>query len=173
MNLDYWLQHTDSLFHQIFMIVMGSLMGLAHLFGTTYKVINIFVYFILVPSSWIYLVSRKTSVWLNLISLLLLLIFVLTPDLESSSGYLFQRSVDFLNWLAGLLDSNYIDMSVYICVLVIGIVYLILIPLTLPKKLTKFLFITLAIALIGYLFLVYPYFKKCLIWGIDKAGYSV
>lgn len=168
MDIQFWLDHADSLFHQIFMIVMGSLFGLAYLFGTTYNVINIFVYYIFVPSSWIYLISRKTSVWLNAISVLLLFSFLLLPNIRLNSNYFFQKSVDFLNSTAVIFGSNYIDMSVYICVVVIGVVYLVLIPLTLPKKITKIVLISFAFSFILYMVLIYPNFKNIMIMGLDK-----
>jgi hypothetical protein len=51
MDIQFWIDNADSLFHQVFMIVMGGLMGIAYLFGTTYNVINILVYYVLIPSS--------------------------------------------------------------------------------------------------------------------------
>lgn len=112
MDIQFWINNADSLFHQLFMIVMGGLIGMAILFGTTYNVINILVYYILIPSSWIYLLSRKTTLWINTIYLLALLTFLIIPDLRKNSDYVFQRSVDFLNWTAEIFNSNYIDMSV-------------------------------------------------------------
>lgn len=168
MDIQFWLDNADSFFHQIFMIVMGGLFGLAYLFGTTYNVINIFVYYVLVPSSWIYLISRKTSVWINAISALLLFSFLLLPNIRLNCNYFFQKSVDFLNWTAVIFGSNYIDMSVYICVVVIGIIYLILIPLTLPKKTTKIILISFTVSLIIYLVFIYPNFKDILILGLDR-----
>jgi hypothetical protein len=168
MDIRFWIDHADSFLHQIFMIVMGSLYGLAFLFGTTYNVINIFVYYIFVPSSWIYLVSRKTSIWINSISVVLLFAFLLQPNIRTNCNYFFQKSVDFLNWAAKIFGSNYIDMSVYICVVVIGIVYLVLIPLTLPKKTSKILLISSVASLIIYMLVVYPNFREILITGLEK-----
>jgi hypothetical protein len=168
MDIQFWLDNAGSLFHQIFMIVMGGLFGLAYLFGTTYNVINIFVYYIFVPSSWLYLISRKTSVWLNAISVLLLFSFLLLPNIRLNSNYLFQKSVDLLNWTAVIFGSNYIDMSVYICVVVIGVVYLVLIPLTLPKKISKTILIFIAGTFIVYMIFIYPNFKDIMIMVIDR-----
>lgn len=168
MDIQFWLDNAGSLFHQIFMIVMGGLVGLAYLFGTTYNVINIFVYYIVVPSSWIYLISRKTSVWLNAISVLLLFSFLRLPNIRLNSNYFFQKSVDFLNWTAVLFHSNYIDMSVYICVVVIGIVYLVLIPLTLPRKIAKTVLIFFAVIFVMYMVFIYPNFKDIMIMVIDR-----
>lgn len=158
MDIQFWIDNADSLFHQIFMIVMGGLIGMAYLFGTTYNVINILVYYVLIPSSWIYLISRKTNYKLNFISLGLLFTFVFLPNIRQSCDYFFQKSVDFLNWTANIIGSNYIDMSVYICVIIVGIIYLILIPWTLPKKITKIILITAAVVFGIYMIFIYPNF---------------
>ena len=157
MDLQFWIDHGDSLFHQIFMIVMGMLIGLAHLFDTTYHVVNIFVYFLLIPATYIYLISRKTTPWLNCISGIGFLTFIFFPNLRENCTILFNLSVDFLNWTAEIFNSNYIDMSVYICVVVCTLVYLILIPLTLPKKATKIIFISGTTCLVLYLLFVFPF----------------
>lgn len=170
MDIQFWIDNADSIFHQIFMIVMGSLMGTAYLFGTTYNVINIFVYYVLIPSSWIYLISRKTHYKLNFISLGLLLFFIFLPNTRKNCDYFFQKSVDFLNWTADIFGSNYIDMSVYICVIVVGIVYLVLIILTLPKKIVKITLITFTTIFVLYLITIYPHFKDLLIKGLQKAN---
>lgn len=170
MDIQFWIDNANSLFHQIFMIVMGGLAGIAYVFGTTYNVINILVYYILVPSSWIYLISRKTSYKLNYISLVPLIIFIALPNIRQSCNHFFQLSVDFLNWSAKIFGSNYIDMSVYICVVVIGIIYLILIPLTLPKKTTKIILIGSSILFGLYMIIIYPNFKDLLLLGLKTMN---
>jgi hypothetical protein len=149
---------------------MGSLMAIAALFGTTYNVINILVYYILIPSSWIYLLSRKTSIWINTISLIALMTHLLIPGLRKNSDYIFQKSVDFLNWSAEIFDSNYIDMSVYICVVAVALVYVLLIPFTLPQKLTKKTALITAVVFTIYMIIVYPNFKDLLLWGLEQMN---
>lgn len=168
MNLQFWIDNADSFSYQIFMIVMGGLYGMAFLLGTTYNVINIFVYYILVPSSWIYLLSRKISIWINSISIVLLFTFLLQPNIRTNCNYFFQKSVDFLNWAAKIFGSNYIDMSVYICVVVIAIVYMVLIPLTLPKKTSRIILISSVASLTVYMLFIYPNFKDILLTGLEK-----
>jgi hypothetical protein len=46
MDIQFWNDNANSLFHQIFMIVMGGLAGIAYVFEITYNVINILVYYI-------------------------------------------------------------------------------------------------------------------------------
>jgi hypothetical protein len=170
MELQFWIDHADSFFHQIFMIIMGGLIGIANLFGTTYNVVNIVVYFLLIPISWIYLISRKTNIKLNLISLGLVLIFIILPNKIEFCDNLFQKSVDFLYWSADIFNSSYINMSVYICVIFIGIVYLVLIPITLSKKVSRIILISVVALSIIYLILIYPNFKKIMLVLLQKAG---
>ena len=168
MELQFWIDNANSLFHQIFMIVMGGLYGIAYVCGTTYFVVNIFVYYIFVPSSWIFLISKKTSKKLNFISIGLFLGFLSLPNIRNNCDYFFKKSVDFLNWTAKVFESNYIDMSVYICVIIVSLIYVILIPLTLPKKTTKIILITSLILLGLYMITIYPNFKKLLLYGANK-----
>ena len=170
MEIQFWIDNASSIFHQIFMIVMGSLMAIAYIFGTTYNVVNILVFYILIPSSWIYLISKKTSIWINTLSILAIITFALLPNLRKNCDYFFQKSVDFLNWSATIFNSNYIDMSVYICVLAVALVYLILIPLTLPKSVVKKLGIMFSIVFMLYMIVIYPNFKDILLWGIKKMN---
>lgn len=170
MEIQFWIDNSGSLFHQIFMIVMGSLMAIAAIFGTTYNVVNILVYYILIPSSWIYLISRRTSIWINTLSVLTIITFALLPDLRKNCDYFFQKSVDFLNWSAKIFNSNYIDMSVYICVVAVALVYIILIPLTLPKIVVKKIGIVTSIVFVLYMIVIYPNFKDILLWGIKKMN---
>jgi len=169
MDIQFWIANADSLFHQIFMIIMGGLAGIAHLFGTTYNVINILVYYILIPSSWVYLISKKTDKRINFISLGLLFVFIFLPNKRKNCDYFFQKSVDLLNWTADIFGSNYIDMSVYICVIVVGIIYLILIALTLPKKTAKIILISTAAIFLLYIIFIYPNFKDLLLLALQKT----
>ena len=170
MDIQFWIDNADSLFYQIFMIVMGGLMGIAILFGTTYNVINILVYYILVPASWIYLVSRKTTTWINIVSLIALIAFLAQPNLRGNCDYFFQKSVDFLNWSASFFNSNYIDMSVYICVIGVGVTYLVIIPLTVPLKTTKRIAMIITVVFTLYIIIVYPNFKNLLLWGLEQMN---
>lgn len=167
MDIQFWLDNADSLFHQVFMIVMGGLYGIAYLCGTTYNVINIFVYYIFIPSSWIFLLSKRVNIKLNFISLGLLFGFILLPDIRKNCDFFFQQSVAFLNWTAHIFGSNYIDISVYICVVAVGIIYLILIPLTLSRKNTKIILIISGIVFGLYMIIIYPNFKNFLLGGLE------
>lgn len=164
MNLDYWLLHADSFLHQIFMIVMGILYGLAFIFSVSYKAINIYCYFVLFPLS--FAIFLKTP-W-KFLFLPVSLLFFLIPNFEHLSIQLFDRSVDFLNWSAEIFQSNYIAMSVYICVLVPLLLYLPLIFYRLDRKQIKFWGIALSGILILYLVMIYPFFIDILLYAKEK-----
>jgi len=166
MDVQFWIDNAGSLFHQLFLVVMAGLYGLAHLFDTTYEIINIIVYFVIIPASWVYLVSRKTSKWINLISAAAIVWFISLP-IEETCNYTFQKSVDFVNWTAEVFGSNYIDMCVYLCIAFPVLVYLILIPITLPKRIKKIIMITIAVIFGLYMILIYPNFKDLLLKGLD------
>jgi len=94
MNIQFWTDNAGSLIHQIFMILMLGIAGVASFFGTTYNVVNIFVYYVIVPSSWVYFISRKTTILLNLVSVVGFMAFFVFPNLRENCDYLFQKSVD-------------------------------------------------------------------------------
>jgi hypothetical protein len=112
----------------IFNYTYEILMAISSHTGFTYKEINIIVWFILIPLTWIYLLDKIykqkkfTIVFLIFISALLLFI----PDFTKFCDWLFQKSVDFLN-LFNTFGSNYIKSSVIICLLIPIIIYVILI----------------------------------------------
>ena len=167
MDVNYWIAHADSLFHQIFMIVMVGLLLLAYAFGTSYNMVNIVVYFYLIPASWIYLLSRRFGRWWNLLLLAPLLLIPFAGQRSAKADWLFDQSVDFLNWTASLFGSNYIDMSVYICVLVVGLVYLGIFLLTFSRKTLKRVLLILGVVTALYLVLIYPNFKKGLLFLLE------
>lgn len=82
-NINYWVEHSDSFLHQIFMIVMGGLYPLAFLGGVSYKAMNIYCYFVFFPSSFaLFLKSKKKySV------LLATFLFFLIPKIENKSSF--------------------------------------------------------------------------------------
>ena len=59
-NINYWIEHSNSFLHQIFMIVMGCLYSLSFLAGISYKAMNIYCYLVLYPASFaLFLKSNK------------------------------------------------------------------------------------------------------------------
>lgn len=123
---------------EIFDLIYLLLKWISKITNFTYREINIIVYFILIPSLFLFLISNIFKqkyiiiVFLLLISILLLLI----PDFELFSNYVFDRSVDFLNWF-NILGLNYIQASVVICVIIPFIIIIILMYLQKSKTSIK------------------------------------
>jgi hypothetical protein len=109
MNTTDWIAHSDSLFHQIFLIVMGGLYALALLAGFTYKTMNIYCYFVFYPATFtLFLRSNK-----KYFILLGTLLFFIIPNIEPTSAVFFDRCVDFINVNVRLFHSTYVDICIY------------------------------------------------------------
>lgn len=160
MNIDYWVTNSGSFIHQIFMIVMAGLYGLAYLLSVSYKAINIYCYFVLFPLS---LSAFFLKGWWKLLFIPVSLLFFLIPGFEILSVKLFDICVDFLNYSAQIFSSNYIAMSVYICVLVPILIYLPLIYFTTNRKAKKIVFGTAGALLLIYMIFIYPNFQEWLL----------
>lgn len=156
--MEYWLQNSTSFLHQIFMIVMGGLYAFAWLFGVSYKAINIYFYFVLFPLSFTLLLKG----WKKFIFIPVSFLFFLVPNFEGMSVKFFDLCVDFLNRSAETFNSNYIAMSVYLCVLVPVILYLPLILYKLGRKRTLYVLGGLAVFCGIYLVTIYPNFRSIL-----------
>jgi hypothetical protein len=131
MDINYWVAHSDSFLHQIFMIVMGGLYALAFVAGVTYKTMNIYCYFIFYPASF-------------------------ALFLKSPKKYL----VVFLNYSAGLFGSNYTNMSVYLCVVIPLLLYVPFIIKRFDMKTLKYVGVSLLVLGLLYFVIIYPNFKK-------------
>lgn len=158
MNIDYWILHADSFLHQIFMIVMGMLYGLAFLFSVSYKAINIYCYFVLFPLSFALLIKG----WKGFLFIPVSFLFFLIPDFEALSIKFFDLCVEFLNQSAETFDSNYIAMSVYLCVLVPAVLYVPLLWYKVEKKRALYVLGGVAVLCGIYMITIYPNFKYIL-----------
>ena len=158
MNIDYWIQNSNLFLHQIFMIVMGGLIALAWILGVSYKAINIYCYFVFFPLSFALLLKG----WKKFIFIPVSFLFFLLPDFEGLSVKFFDLCVDFLNQSAEVFDSNYIAMSVYLCVLVPLVLYVPLLWLKLGKKTALYVLGGLAVFCGIYMITIYPNFKTIL-----------
>ncbi len=156
--MDYWIQNSQSFLHQIFMIVMAGLYASAWLFGVSYKAINIYFYFVLFPLSFTLLLRG----WKKFIFIPVSFLFFLIPGFEALSVKFFDLCVDFLNRSAATFDSNYIAMSVYLCVLVPAVLYVPLLWYKLGRKKTLYALGGLAVFCGIYLITVYPNFRAIL-----------
>src|SRR5690606_32887537 len=133
--MDYWITHPSSLLHQIFLLVMAGLYGLAWIMGISYKAVNIYCYFIFFPLSF----SLLLKGWKKFLFLPLSLLLLLIPGFEAFSVVFFDRCVDLLNQLAPSFNTDYIGISVYICVLLPLLLYLPLVLYKLNRKQLKML----------------------------------
>lgn len=158
-TINFWIEHSNSFMHQIFMIVMGMLYAMSFILGISYKAVNIFIYFVVFPFSFLLFFKGKWKYFLLPAPLL----FFAIPNYEKLSSKFFDDCVVFLNYTAKIFDSNYINMSVYLCVLVPLLLY---IPFIIYRFTKKQLYITFAIfsaITLLYGIFVYPFFKPLLI----------
>jgi hypothetical protein len=153
-----WIAHSDSFLHQIFMLVMGVLYALAFVAGVTYKTMNIYSYFIFYPATFALFLRSSKKYWVLLATLL----FFLIPKIETKSAIFFDQCVDFLNYSASMFGSNYINMSVYICVVIPLLLYIPFIIKMFDLRTLKYVGVSLlAVGLLYYL-IIYPNFKSAL-----------
>ena len=158
--MEYWIYNADSFIHQVFMIVMGSLYGLAWLLGISYKAVNIYCYFVLFPLSF----SLFLKGWKKFLFLPVSLLFFLIPDFEVFSTQLFDHCVIFLNKCAALLNSDYIAMSVYLCLMLPILLYMLMIGVRFGTRKIQEVLLGMGIASAVYLLGVYPFMKTWLIY---------
>ena len=157
-SINYWVEHSDLFFHQIFMIVMGTLYAFAFLFGVSYKTINIYFYFVFYPASFSLFLKSKKKYYIILATFL----FFLIPKIENRSSFFFDRCVDFLNYSASLFGSNYINMSVYLCVVIPILLYVPFLIIRFDFKTLKYIGATLLVIGLLYFLIIYPNFKSAI-----------
>ncbi len=164
METEYWLANSGFFYHQIFMIVMGSLMGLSYVLGVTYKAVNIFVYFIFFPLSFTLFLKKP---WRYLILPASFLFFAL-PNFEVLSYEVFGICENFLHSIAKTFDSNYVVISVVLCVYLPVILYLTAILFKYGIQGTKKVILWLLFISAFYLVFIMPLFPEILEYSINK-----
>lgn len=128
----YW--NSSSLFGKIvmtiaipvFAIVAGAELLIAKLSGTTYNEVNIIVYYLVIPLSWMVMVDYITKMPLLTPMFILAWVVFLWKDkmkFRNRCDLAFDKSVDFLLWFKKI-GWNYIVSSVIICVVVPILVYI-------------------------------------------------
>ena len=128
----YW--NSSSLFGKIvmtiaipiFAIVAGAELLIAKLSGTTYNEVNIIVYYLVFPLSWMVMVDYITKMpFLTPMFILAWVIFLWKDKMKfrNRCDLAFDKSVDFLLWFKKI-GWNYIVSSVIICVVVPILVYI-------------------------------------------------
>jgi len=119
----------------LFEYTYNILLWISEVTGFTYKEINIIIWFMLIPLSWMILIDKIyqqkkcTIIFIGISTASLLLI----PDFTKFCNWLFQQAVDFLN-LFNTVGSNYVASSVIICVFIPIVIYIVLIWKAFFKK---------------------------------------
>ena len=116
----------------IFKLVANGLAFIGRKIGLTYNEINIIVYYFIIPFSWLCLLDMLFSFnYLKLTFVIFTLGFIVgCRNFKTYSDWLFNKSVSFLNYF-NKYGSNYVVSSVWICVSLPIVIYLILIFLIL------------------------------------------
>lgn len=99
---------------------------IAKLSGTTYNEVNIIVYYLVIPLSWMVMVDYITKMpFLTPMFILAWVIFLWKDKMKfrNRCDLAFDKSVDFLLWFKKI-GWNYIVSSVIICVVVPILVYI-------------------------------------------------
>ena len=115
----------------IFELVENLLSGISNFTGFSYKEINIIVYYIIIPFTWMILIDKMLKFhYLKIIyGLATIFTLVMIKDFSIFSDWLFLKSVAFL-----LFFGDYIVSSVMICVFLVILIYSILIYLAFFNK---------------------------------------
>jgi hypothetical protein len=113
--------------NSLFNMVAGALSFIGTKTGFTYNEINIIVYFFVIPFSWFCLLDVIFNFhFLKAGSLLFFIgFFTGCRDFKAYSDWLFDKSVNFLNYF-NRFGSNYFTTSVWICVTLPVAIYIFL-----------------------------------------------
>lgn len=127
--------------YYLFHMTAAVLMLLSKFTGLTYKFWNVLIWFGILPAVWLGLISKKTTLWLNTLSILLLgyLFAVHTWDKW------FDEAAKLLTTMRTYMHSDYKSMSVYICVFFPLAISIPLIWFCLSRTQSKLCFLVLGI----------------------------
>ena len=121
---------TGKIILAIFLPVFAFVAALEHLIakipGTTYNVVNIIVYYMVIPLSWTIMIDYITKMpFLTPILTSAWIIFCWKDKMKfrNRCDWAFGKSVDFLLWFKKI-GWNYIVSSVIICVVIPILVYI-------------------------------------------------
>ena len=122
--------------NELFDIIYSLLKWLSRLTGLTYREVNIVVYFIIIPTLFIFLIGKIYKKKYLIIGFLVFVFvsLLIIPDFTLFSDKLFDVSVDFLNWF-NHIGLNYVQASVVICVIIPILIVIILLFLNKKAKL--------------------------------------
>lgn len=113
--------------NKIFKLVADFLLKIAEQTGLTYYEINILVYYFFIPFTWFIMLDIIFNWHYLTVGFIVFSIgfFVGCRDFKKYSDWAFYKSVDFLNYF-NKFGSNYYASSVWICVSIPIVIYVIL-----------------------------------------------
>ena len=125
-NLSKWELVIMAVMLPIFAVVAGIEHVIAKLTGLTYNEVNIIVYYLLIPLSWVAMIDYITKMPLLTPMYIIAWIIFLWKDqkkFKDHCDWAFDKSVDFLLYFKKI-GWNYIVSSVIICVVVPVLIYI-------------------------------------------------
>jgi hypothetical protein len=147
-----WIAQSDSLFTQVFLLVMGGLYASAFISGFTYKAMNIYFYFALFLRS-----PKKYYV------LAATLLFFVFPKVEYLCSFFFDACVAFINYQVHYFHSTYVNVCIYWCVLLPLALYVPFIIKRFDTKTLQKIALGLVVFCVLYMVVIYPNFKPMLL----------
>lgn len=137
--------------YYLFNLTAGALGGLSLVTTLSYQFWNIFIWFGLIPATWLYLIGRRTTPWINLLSVP---IFIYMFGVHTWIIW-FDKAVILLNKIGRYIHYDYRVTSVIICVFAPALVCLLLLKLcTSPRTFKRFLIISAVLT--GLVILLFP-----------------
>ena len=125
-NLSKWEMVIMAVMLPIFAIVAGLEHIIAKMTGLTYNEVNIIVYYLLIPLSWVVMFDYITKMPLLTPMYIIAWIIFLWKDPMTFKGrcdWAFNKSVEFLLYFKKI-GWNYVVSSVIICVVVPVLIYI-------------------------------------------------
>lgn len=110
----------------IFAFVAGAELVIAKLTGATYNEVNVVLYYLLIPLSWMVMVDCLTRLPFIMPMFVVAWIIFLLKDrmpFRRRCDWIFGKSADFLLWFKRI-GWNYVVSSVIICVVVPILIYI-------------------------------------------------
>ena len=117
--------------YSVFQLVENLLLRIAFITGLSYNEINIIVYYIVIPFTWVALIDKILKIhYLKIIFGIGVIITIISiKDFSKFCDWLFLKSVVFLKFFG-----DYVNSSVVICVFLVVFIYLLLIYLAFFHK---------------------------------------
>ncbi len=116
------IQDNQHFIGYLFNLVAGGLYALSLLTKLSYQFWNIVIWFVLIPATSIYLIGKKTTAWINLLSVpLVVYIFF-----KHTWNKWFDQAVVLLYDIGKIFHTDYKATSVYVCVVFPILLYFIL-----------------------------------------------